>query len=74
MAVAIQTEGLTRRFGNVTAVDDVSLSIDEGAIFGFLGHHYIGTDPMKRPLHRLQISYAAVRNDDHHVSKYFSYV
>ncbi len=34
---AIQTQGLTRRFGPVTAVDNVSLSVSPGEIFGFLG-------------------------------------
>lgn len=50
MAVAIQTEGLTRRFGDVTAVDDVSLSIDEGAIFGFLGPNGSGKTTLIRML------------------------
>jgi ABC-2 type transport system ATP-binding protein len=34
---AIQTQGLTRRFGPVTAVDNVSLTVSPGEIFGFLG-------------------------------------
>ena len=34
---AIRTEGLTRRFGAFTAVDDVSLTVRRGEIFGFLG-------------------------------------
>ena len=34
---AIQTEGLTRRFGPVVAVDDLSLQVPRGSIFGFLG-------------------------------------
>jgi len=50
MAAAIQTEGLTRRFGDVTAVDDVSLSIDEGAIFGFLGPNGSGKTTLIRML------------------------
>ena len=33
----IQFEGVTKRFGEVVAVDDVSLSIDRGAFFSFLG-------------------------------------
>lgn len=35
--LAIVSEGLTRRFGALTAVDDVSLSIPRGRIYGFLG-------------------------------------
>ena len=33
----IRTEGLTKRFGSVTAVDDVSLEVSAGDIYGFLG-------------------------------------
>jgi ABC-type multidrug transport system ATPase subunit len=33
----IRTEGLTKRFGAVTAVDHVSLEVVEGDIYGFLG-------------------------------------
>lgn len=38
----IQAEGLTRRFGDVTAVDQVSFEIEEGEIFGFLGSNGCG--------------------------------
>ena len=34
---AIRTSGLTRRFGSHIAVNDVSLSVPRGAVFGFLG-------------------------------------
>ncbi len=33
----IQFKGVTKRFGEVVAVDDVSLSVDRGAFFSFLG-------------------------------------
>lgn len=33
----IQINGLTRRFGDLTAVDDLNLSIREGEIFGLVG-------------------------------------
>jgi ABC-2 type transport system ATP-binding protein len=33
----IRTEGLTKRFGSVTAVDDVGLDVSAGEIYGFLG-------------------------------------
>jgi ABC-type multidrug transport system ATPase subunit len=33
----LTTEGLTRRFGHQTAVDDVSLHVPRGAVYGFLG-------------------------------------
>ena len=34
---AIETNGLTRRFGDFVAVDDVSLRIPKGQLYGFLG-------------------------------------
>jgi ABC-2 type transport system ATP-binding protein len=34
---AIETEGLTRRFGRVVAVDQVTLKVPKGHLYGFLG-------------------------------------
>jgi len=39
---AIEADGLTRRFGNFTAVDHVSIRIARGEIFGFLGSNGCG--------------------------------
>ena len=45
---AIEAEGLTRRFGDFTAVDHVSFKIPKGEIFGFLGSNGCGkTTTMK---------------------------
>jgi len=41
-AVAIETAGLTRRFGLLTAVDGLTLRIPRGAIFGLLGPNGAG--------------------------------
>jgi len=38
----IKVEHLTKRFGHLTAVDDISISIQEGEIFGFLGPNGAG--------------------------------
>ena len=38
----IQTTGLTRDFGAVRAVDDLSFEVPEGTIFGFLGPNGAG--------------------------------
>ncbi len=40
--IAIDAKGLTKRFGNFTAVDHVTLSIQRGEIFGFLGSNGCG--------------------------------
>jgi ABC-2 type transport system ATP-binding protein len=39
---AIQTHGLTRRFGELAAVEDVTLSVAQGQFFGFLGPNGAG--------------------------------
>ncbi len=47
-APAIAASHLTRRFGDFTAVDDVSFTIETGEIFGFLGSNGCGkTTTMK---------------------------
>jgi ribosome-dependent ATPase len=40
--IAIEAEGLTQRFGSFTAVDHVSMKIERGEIFGFLGSNGCG--------------------------------
>jgi ribosome-dependent ATPase len=40
--LAIEARGLTQRFGDFTAVDHVTLSIERGEIFGFLGSNGCG--------------------------------
>lgn len=42
LAPAIQTESLTRRFGDLTAVDHLNLIVPRGVIFGFLGPNGAG--------------------------------
>lgn len=38
----IETENLTRKFGNLTAVDNLTLSVEKGDVFGFLGPNGAG--------------------------------
>ncbi|MDE1944610.1 MAG: ATP-binding cassette domain-containing protein, partial [Patescibacteria group bacterium] len=42
MANIIEVKDLTRKFGDFTAVKDVSFSVDEGGIFAFLGPNGAG--------------------------------
>jgi ABC-2 type transport system ATP-binding protein len=42
MPHAVEIDHLTRRFGDFTAVDDISLSVEVGEIFGFLGANGAG--------------------------------
>jgi ABC-2 type transport system ATP-binding protein len=39
---AIETEGLTRRFGDLVAVEDLDLEVQSGEVFGFLGPNGAG--------------------------------
>ena len=39
---AIKTDALTKRYGDLTAVDDLDLTVAEGEVFGFLGPNGAG--------------------------------
>jgi ribosome-dependent ATPase len=59
---AIEAQGLTRRFGDFVAVDDVSFRIERGEIFGFLGSNGCGkTTTMKMLTGLLDISAGSAR-------------
>ncbi|MBV9604415.1 MAG: ABC transporter ATP-binding protein [Solirubrobacterales bacterium] len=47
---ALETAGLTKRFGDRVAVDDVSLSVPRGTAYGFLGHNGAGKTTLIRML------------------------
>ena len=46
--IAIETRGLTRRFGDFTAVDNLDLTITTGTIYGFLGPNGCGKSTSMR--------------------------
>jgi len=46
----IQTENLTKKFGDVTAVDGLNLEVKEGEVFGFLGPNGAGKTTTVRML------------------------
>jgi len=50
MTYAIETNGLTRRFGELTAVEALSLTIPAGTVFGFLGPNGAGKTTTVRML------------------------
>jgi ABC-2 type transport system ATP-binding protein len=47
---AVETYGLTKRFGDRIAVDDVSLVVPRGVAYGFLGHNGAGKTTLIRVL------------------------
>jgi ABC-2 type transport system ATP-binding protein len=46
----IDTEHLTRKFGNLTAVEDLTLHVEKGEVFGFLGPNGAGKTTTMRML------------------------
>ena len=50
MANPIEAEGLTRVFGDLTAVNSINLSVNEGEVFGFLGPNGAGKSTAVRML------------------------
>ena len=46
----IETNNLTRKFGDITAVEDLTLRIEEGEVFGFLGPNGAGKTTTMRML------------------------
>lgn len=50
MAAVIETRNLVKRYGRLTAVDDVSLAVEQGAIYGFVGPNGAGKTSTMRIL------------------------
>src|SRR5437016_12817460 len=64
----IECEGLTKRFGTFTAVDQVSFKVGKGSIFGFLGPNGSGKSTVIRMLCGiLEPSEGTARIDGHDV-------
>jgi ABC-2 type transport system ATP-binding protein len=70
MGAAIETEGLSRRFGNQLAVDRVDLSVPERAVYGFLGQNGAGkTTSIRMLLGLLRPSAGRARLFGHDVAR-----
>ena len=50
MAIVIQTQGLSKRYGQVLAVDAVDLRVNQGEVYGFLGRNGAGKTTTIRAL------------------------
>ena len=68
----ISLTGLTKRFGPVTAVDDISLSIKRGEVLGFLGPNGAGKSTTMRMVtgfvdhagHKRRLAHSILAGDD----------
>jgi ABC-type uncharacterized transport system ATPase subunit len=48
--IILQTHSLTRKFGSITAVDAMTIDVEEGEFFGLLGPNGAGkTTAIKKP-------------------------
>ncbi len=50
MATIIETRGLTKRYGRLTAVEELDLTVEEGVVFGFIGPNGAGKTTTMRIL------------------------
>lgn len=50
MTTIIETENLTKRYGKLVAVNDISLKVEQGSIFGFVGPNGAGKTSTMRIL------------------------
>ncbi len=50
MSVILETQSLTKRYGQFTAVNDLSLQVEQGAIYGFVGPNGAGKTTTMRML------------------------
>ena len=50
MSRPIEAENLTRTFGNLVAVNNINLTVEEGEVFGFLGPNGAGKSTAVRML------------------------
>lgn len=48
--IVVETRGLTRKFGDFTAVDNITMQIEEGSVYGFLGPNGSGKSTTIRML------------------------
>ena len=52
-AAAVELDGVTKRFGRQIAVDDLSLSVPEGVVYGFIGPNGSGKTTTLRMITRI---------------------
>jgi ABC-2 type transport system ATP-binding protein len=82
MAAAIEIEGLTKQYNRLKAVDNISLTVEEGAVFGFIGPNGAGKTTTMRILTtllqptsgRARVAGCDVMKDPRSVRRYVGYM
>ena len=82
MSAIIETQNLTHRYAKLTAVNDISIEIQEGSIFGFIGPNGAGKTTTMRILATLLrptsgdawVGGCSVRNDPRGVRRQIGYM
>jgi ABC-2 type transport system ATP-binding protein len=82
LATIIETENLTHRYGKLTAVDEITLQVEQGSIFGFIGPNGAGKTTTMRILVTLlqptsgdaRIGGCSVRTDPRGVRRQIGYM
>ena len=66
----LKIEHLTKRYGDKTAVDDLSLHIRPGEIYGFIGHNGAGkTTTLKSAVGILQFDEGMITINGHSITQ-----
>ncbi|MDE6263927.1 MAG: ATP-binding cassette domain-containing protein, partial [Paramuribaculum sp.] len=55
MSPAIEINGITKRYGNITALDNVSFTVQKGELFGLIGPDGSGKSSLYRLLATLAV-------------------
>lgn len=82
MSKIIELDGLTKRFGELTAINDLSLSVQKGAIVGFIGPNGAGKTTTMRIITTLleptagevRVAGHSVRHDPRSVRRVIGYM
>ena len=63
----LEIKNLVVRYGDFTAVDDLSLTVESGTLFGFLGPNGAGKTNLLEAVHFLCLSKSFLTSSDSHV-------
>ena len=73
MSIAIQASNLVKKYGEVTALDGLSLEVEQGTVFGLLGPNGAGKTTAVRVLTTLLSPDSGHHLDPRHLHRCGSY-